>query len=175
MPTNHTVCRSQLLSIAQAELGVSENPPGSNTGSRVTIYQSSCSLSQSLPTGWPWCAAFVCWTIQQWLNLHETQKILSLANPEDWRPKTASAFGFLPWARAQNLQILSDAPFNQPYTNPGDLVIFDCSHIGFLISDDSSTVTTIDGNTSGTSPRDGGMVAIMTRPRSTVRNFICLI
>lgn len=40
---------------ATGELGVHEDPPGSNTGQRVRYYQSHTWLPG---TRWPWCAAF---------------------------------------------------------------------------------------------------------------------
>lgn len=44
--------------IAQAEVGVTEAPPGSNTGPRVRVFQAATTLAG---TRWPWCAAFVQW------------------------------------------------------------------------------------------------------------------
>lgn len=41
---------------AKGELGVREDPPGSNTGARVRFYQRHTWLPG---TKWPWCAAFV--------------------------------------------------------------------------------------------------------------------
>ncbi len=39
-----------------------EYPPGSNSGPRVREYQAATNLGG---TGWPWCAAFVCWCYKQ--------------------------------------------------------------------------------------------------------------
>ena len=47
-----------VVSIALREVGVSEHPPGSNSGPRVRQYQAATDLGG---TGWPWCAAFVEW------------------------------------------------------------------------------------------------------------------
>lgn len=47
-----------VVSIALRQVGVSEHPPGSNSGTRVRQYQASTDLGG---TGWPWCAAFVEW------------------------------------------------------------------------------------------------------------------
>lgn len=46
------------VQIAEAEVGVREAPPGSNTGPRVRQYQAATALAG---TGWAWCAAFVQW------------------------------------------------------------------------------------------------------------------
>lgn len=40
---------------AEGELGIHEDPPGSNTGERVRFYQRHTWLGG---TNWPWCAAF---------------------------------------------------------------------------------------------------------------------
>lgn len=47
---------ARLLHVAAAEIGVREDPMGSNSGPRVRVYQSHTFLGG---TGWPWCAAFV--------------------------------------------------------------------------------------------------------------------
>ena len=60
--------RQKLINIAHAEIGTVETPPGSNKGKRVREYQSTCTLAEETPTGWPWCAAFVCWCIREWLK-----------------------------------------------------------------------------------------------------------
>lgn len=48
----------EVVRIALDEVGVLEQPLGSNTGTRVKQYQATTSLGG---TGWPWCAAFVEW------------------------------------------------------------------------------------------------------------------
>jgi hypothetical protein len=50
------------LEAAESQIGTTESPMGSNRGARVQEYQSSTTLAG---TGWPWCAAFVCWVWQQ--------------------------------------------------------------------------------------------------------------
>lgn len=54
--------RERALRAAIGELGVTEDPPGSNSGPRVREYQAATSLGG---TGWPWCMAFVCWCYKQ--------------------------------------------------------------------------------------------------------------
>lgn len=48
------------LSFAIGELGVREEPPGSNTGPRVREYLKPTGLDRV-----PWCAAFACWCAEQ--------------------------------------------------------------------------------------------------------------
>jgi hypothetical protein len=52
----------RILDALEGEVGVVEQPAGSNRGPRVEAYQASTSLGG---TGWPWCAALYCWALQQ--------------------------------------------------------------------------------------------------------------
>ena len=51
-----------LIGIAEQEVGVREQPPGSNTGPRVRAFQAVTELGG---TGWPWCAAFIEWCLER--------------------------------------------------------------------------------------------------------------
>ena len=50
-----------LARIAETQVGVQEHG-GNNRGPQVQAYQSATNLAG---TGWPWCAAFVCWVVWQ--------------------------------------------------------------------------------------------------------------
>lgn len=169
--------RQRLIDIARAEVGTVETPAASNSGPRVKEYQSTTSLGG---TGWPWCAAFVCWCIQQWWKdpasrfaLERAHGLKTDADFEKWRPKTAAAFGFHQWAESRGLEIFNDAPGHTLKT--GDIMTFDMSHIGLVITDYSDRVQTIEGNTSDTGTRDGGGVFIKTRRRTEARRFIRIL
>ena len=69
--------------------------------------------------------------------------------------------------------MFNDAPAHVLKT--GDIMTFDMSHIGLVITDYSDRVQTIEGNTSDTGSRDGGGVFIKTRRRSEARRFIRLL
>lgn len=92
---------------------------------------------------------------------------------EDWRPKTAAAYGFHEWAAKHNLLIMDDSQDNVLHT--GDLVTYDFSHIGILANDEGTLIHTIEGNTDGGGGRDGGGVWAKTRDRSLARKFIRLL
>lgn len=66
----------KLVAAARGELGVREDPPGSNSGSRVRQYQAATDLAG---TGWPWCGAF-----QKWLHAR-------VGVPDDGLPHQATA------------------------------------------------------------------------------------
>ncbi|MEI8082747.1 MAG: permease, partial [Actinomycetes bacterium] len=81
----------------QPQVGVRE--VGNNGGTQVRAYQGATDLD---PGAWPWCAAFVCWCLREWIKDPENTKWLSLqhSTPEQWRPKTAGAFAYLLWQQA---------------------------------------------------------------------------
>lgn len=140
--------REKALRAAIGEVGVREDPPGSNRGSRVKEYQAATSLKG---TGWPWCAAFVCWCFKQ--------AGAPLAYP------SASVGHFLVWAAKYGYTV--KRPFR------GDLVCyrFDADdwpdHIGFVERvlalrwrgrEFAGWVRTIEGNTAFGNDANGGQV-----------------
>lgn len=165
-----------LVDLALAEVGVREEG-GNNRGPRIREYQAATWLK---PAPWPWCAAFICWLIREWLKLPTVREALSLRNDrqvENWRPRTAGAFDFERWARSQKLRVL-------PRTSKalaGDLVVFSFSHIGIVLKDQqpgATTIETVEGNTNGAGTRDsnsGDGVWRKRRPLSSVRSFIRLL
>jgi len=160
--------RHKLIAIAQQEVGVRE--VGNNTGKRVREYQAATNLGG---TGWAWCAAFICWIVREWGKDKATLEALEMtpAQFEAWRPKTAGAWDYETWARRKGLEVLpEDAPLRD-----GDIIIFDMSHIGLVVTDTGETITTIEGNTNSVGSRDGGGVMLKHRPRSIAKCFIRLL
>ena len=123
----------------------------------------------------PYCAAAVCYWVQQWLALPEVRAALKMtpAQAERWRCKSPAAFGWLDWANARKLEVLSDRPTER--LRVGDLMIFDVSHIGIVRDDDGGNVWTIEANTGNGSVRDGDGCFERKRDRSAARAFIRLI
>lgn len=160
-----------LAQIAAKEVGVREIG-GNNRGERIRDYQEATNLA---PAAWPWCAAFVDWCIREWLMTPEVVSWLNLqrSTPEEWRPKTALAYGFLGWAksRPKTSVILHERDLAQP----GDIVVFDFSHVGIVESDSGFQIITIEGNTNGRGDRDsesGDGVWRKARQKTIARNFI---
>ncbi len=171
------ILRQELISIAAHEVGTVEIPRNSNSGKRVIEYQRATNLGG---TGWPYCAAFVCWCIREWLKDSAVRDALKLtkAGAEAWRPKTAAAFGFHDWAEKNGLLVMSDNPSHVLHT--ADLATFDFSHIGIVRDDFDkagiSYIVTIDGNTSPESGNnEGGGVFQRTRQRSLAKKFIRML
>jgi hypothetical protein len=165
--------RQKLIEIARREVGVRE--VGRNSGKRVREYQAACDLAKEQPTGWPWCAAFVCWCIQEWGKDKEVLAALKLtaAQFEKWRPKTAAAFGLEDWAKKRGLQVLFADDI--PSLRTGDIVTFDMSHTGLVVDDARGVIKSIEGNTGASGGREGDGVWDKSRNFKESRKFIRLL
>jgi hypothetical protein len=162
---------NKLVEIAQNEVGVRESG-GNNKGQRIREYQAATELA---PAAWPWCAAFVDWCIKEWLNDPQAVRWLNLKNstPESWRPKTALAYGLTRWAK--NRPNTTNIFTEKDVAMPGDIVTFDFSHVGIVVSDNGSAIDTIEGNTNGRGDRDslfGDGVWKKTRKKTLVKDLI---
>ncbi len=163
--------REKLITIARSKVGVTES--GRNTGPEILKFQRATNLEG---TGWPYCAAFVCWCVREWIKDGDVRAALGLkdeAAAEKWRPKTAAAFGFHEWAEDHGLLVFDDSPKHILHT--GDIMTFDMSHIAIVATDDDNGITTIEGNTGATGGRDGEGVFEKHRQRSLARRFIRMI
>lgn len=164
--------RRKLIEIARREVGVREQPKDSNTGPRIREYQAATNLDG---TGWAWCAAFVCWCVREWLKDGDVREAFGFTpeQAEEWRPKTAVAYGFHKWAFDHGLMQMDDSADHVLHT--ADLVTFDISHIGLLATDKDRFIFTVEGNTDPTGGREGGGVYDLTRRRSFARRFIRML
>ncbi len=162
--------RQKLIDIARREVGVKE--VGRNTGKRVREYQAATNLEG---TGWPWCAAFVCWCVREWGKDKDVLAALKMtpAQFDKWRPRTAAAFGLEDWARKKGLEVL-DAD-DKPNLRTGDILTFDTSHTGFVADDARGVIMTIEGNTGASGGRDGDGVWDKNRNFKESRRFIRLL
>ena len=158
--------RDALVRIAEKEIGTREIG-GNNRGPRVREYQSA---TWTEPGVWPWCAAFVCWCVREWLAAPSVKAIVHFP-----RPRTTGAFDFIRWAHESALQVLDE---NNPCRR-GDLVIYQFSHIGIVAEDsERGEFSAVEGNTNGRGERDsssGDGVWRKFRTRHDVKAFIRLL
>lgn len=160
-----------MVNIAASQVGVREEG-GNNQGPQIVEYQKATWLK---PAAWPWCAAFVCWVIREWLtrDINAADNI-GITEIEQWRPKTASAYDFINWAKERNLQVFD----RKTPAKLGDIVVFDFSHIGIVEADqkpNSKIIQTIEGNTNGKGERDslaGDGVWRKKRATNLIRAYI---
>jgi hypothetical protein len=120
---------AQMVAIAQAELGQTEQPPGSNDSPRIADYRTATAGSGI----GPWCNYFVSWVAKQaGAPLGEQgQGFGAVAATWDWAQRTGRA---IPATQAPQ---------------PGDLIVWDGTHIGMVegVLPDGR-IQTIEGNSS---------------------------
>jgi hypothetical protein len=132
------------LAAAQSQVGVSEQPPGSNDGPQIAEYRTATAGSG---VG-PWCAYFTSWAAAQaGVPLGEAgQGFGAVSALYGWAQRTGRA--------------TPAGPGVQP--NPGDLIVWGGEHIGIVESvDPDGSIHTIEGNSSNAVSRrtygpDGG-------------------
>jgi CHAP domain len=119
---------SQVLAAAESQLGVTEQPPGSNDGPQIATYRSAVAGSAA---GEPWCAYFASWAAAQAgepLGANG-QGLGSVAEITQWASQTG------------RLLPASATP------TPGDLILFGDHHVGIVESvQPDGSLTTVEGN-----------------------------
>lgn len=135
-----------LLQVAVGEIGVVENPDGSNRGVRVDQYTEP-------DLGIPWCAAFVSWCYKRGEQPSPFGRILS-------------AYKMAQWSSAQGRVVAAlDVP------QPGDVFVIlrgDLhGHVGMVtgLTDDSQGVMTCEGNSANA-------VRGLIRARASINLFV---
>ncbi|HWB23142.1 MAG TPA: CHAP domain-containing protein [Gaiellaceae bacterium] len=128
-PTSAPLTGAQgVLSAAQSQVGVSEEPPGSNDGPQISVYRDA--VAGASPDQ-PWCASFVSWAAEQAGEPIGAagQGLDSVKDITEW---AASTGRLLP---------ASTTP------TPGDLILFNDRHVGIVeaVNSDGS-LTTVEGN-----------------------------
>ena len=154
-----------IVKIATAEIGV-EEVNGSNCGPRVDQYKAATWLNPK--QSWPWCAAFVCWVVQEAMGATGTKQTKGFK-----RPRTAGAYDMERWSLDQDSSTWTKEPHRNDI-GAGDIVVFKFSHIGFAVSspDKAGYVMTVEGNTDGQGTREGGAVLRKRRHVSQIRSRI---
>lgn len=140
--------KEKVIEFATLELGVTENPPGSN----CVKYNDAYYGKQVSGSAYPWCVTFLWWVFQA------AQERMAFFGGG----RTASCGTLLRWYREQGLTV----PVAQ--VKEGDIVILNFSgtqetqHCGYVIERDGNDVKTIEGNTTPGeegSQDNGGCVA----------------
>jgi hypothetical protein len=131
---------AKVLEVARQEVGVTEEPPGTNAGPRVEEYLATVGLKK----GNPWCAAFVCWVGH------------AAVGDDAWMPPNTGGCAALgDWAKREGVRML------KPKIGDIFLLYFPklkrFAHTGFVAGppDESGKWATVEGNTSGGGSREG--------------------
>jgi hypothetical protein len=133
------------LDFARAQIGVMEDPLGSNSGKKVNEYQDCAAVKY----GDPWCMAFVYWCYN---------KASEKENRTNPLIKTGGVLDH--WNKARCKKIKMDEAANNPgLVKPGHIFILSTSgafgHTGFVENVSGGILTTIEGNTNDGGSREG--------------------
>lgn len=145
----------KLAQIAARDLGLGEQPKGSNKGPQIEKFLRATDLDGD---GWPWCAAAVSYWVQQWAKLN------------GWKgrvPRLAAVAQFPVWAAKNGVKCSTKPSVN-------DIVVFKFSHIGVVAAVGPDWIETIEGNTNDEGSREGFEVARRRRALDQCRLFISL-
>ena len=121
----------KIIALAQKQIGISEEPPGSNNVKYNTIYYGNHVSGDA----YAWCVTFIWWLFDQ----------LMLSAEFCGGEKTAYCPYVVNWARNHNAWVTGNY-------RKGDLVLFDwngdgtADHIGLVVDVVGSALTTIEGN-----------------------------
>ena len=140
------------VKIAKSQIGVTENPPGSNWGPKVSEYIKF--TGYTFPVYW--CGCFVAWCV-----VNAGAKI-----------PTRIRLGYTGYITADanaGVNGLTAVPFDD--ARAGDIAVFSFDHIALVDRRDGDLLYTVEGNTSAGSSgsqSNGGVVFARVRSRSDV-------
>ena len=141
----------RLLALAREQIGVREQPAGSNRVRYNTAYYGR----EVSGTGYPWCCTFLWWLFRQ----------AGAENLFYGGGRTAYCPGLMSYHRKQAVK--------GDY-RPGDVIFFNfsggsgASHVGLCEGWDGEKITTIDGNTGTGDEANGGAVLRRTRDKKYI-------
>jgi len=153
------------LSVALSQVGVMEDPPGSNRGPKVDEYLKSAGLDPSAGS-FAWCAAFVYWSFSQAATRLGTSNpaIRTAGVLDHW--KKAGQAGITRFLAGQILDDLS-------LLKPGLVFVINTGggrgHMGLVEDFRDDRLITIEGNTNLPGDREG--VGVFRRNGRTISDI----
>lgn len=154
---------SDALNIAISQIGVMENPPGSNRGKKVEEYLASIGLGG----GFFWCAAYVYWCFNK-----------AAENQVRKNPVLRTGHCMTHWRDTSAKKILTADAINKPsLIKPGQIFIINTGgshgHTGIIESIDGGFIHTLEGNSNPQGSSNGIGVFRNTRKVSKInRGFL---
>ena len=153
--------RQLVIDIAASQIGVVEQPRGSNRGPEVDVYIRTAGLDPTTDS-FPWCVCFLYWVFNQ------AAKIKGIENP---LPKTAGVIALWTLARRTDAQIVHKSEVSAQTVKPGMIFALDLGggkgHAGLVIEVTGDHIITIEGNTNPGGSSDGfGVFRRDARPLS---------
>ena len=160
---NHTpeTLAAAALRVALSQVGVQEEPRGSNAGPKVTMYLRSVGIGP----GYAWCMAFVYWCVQQACEEQGIEKV----------PLLRTGGVLWQWGNTPAPRRLVS---RSKAVKPGDIFIMDYGkgrgHTGFVVKVEGSIIHTVEGNTNNDGSREGYAVCEHQRSITAIKGFITL-
>ena len=151
------------LAVAQSQVGVMEDPPGSNRGRQVEAYQACVGINP----GDYWCAAFIYWCFQQTCD-----------NSGRRNPVLKTGHCMTHWNNTPGKKITGMDAVNKPsLVKPGDIFIINTGgahgHTGMIEKIEGGFIHTIEGNSNPTGSSNGiGVFRNMRKISKINRGFI---
>jgi lysozyme family protein len=151
-----------VLGVAAGEVGVMEDPLGSNRGPKVDQYIRATGLDPSQDS-YPWCMCFVYWCFMQAAQQAHAQNLV---------PQNGSVHGA--WEKSQNALGVTAVPASAAsrdptQVKPGMVFFIDTGHnhghAGIVVANLNSLLETIEGNTNDNGSSEGIGVFRRTRRR----------
>lgn len=142
---------SAALDVARDQIGVMEQPAGSNRGPEVDAFLRCVGLNPAAGS-FPWCAAFVYWCFEQ------AAQAGGRTNP---LPKTAGVLAHWNKAGERGIRRIGcvKATAQPDLVQPGHVFIMDygggAGHTGLVVEVQGGKLVTIEGNTNDGGSRDG--------------------
>ena len=156
------------LEVAVSQLGVCEEPKGSNTGKEVDEYLKSVGLGP----GYAWCMAFVYWCFLQAVGklgiktgtpVPRTAGVMSCYNAAVKRPGSCKVMPVADWMKPTDVQPGDQFVMRFAKGNGHTGIIERAEYIGGVV-----WIHTIEGNTNDDGSREGYEVARRKRKLSSV-------
>lgn len=150
---------NKTLDIARSQIGVMEDPLGSNRGPQVDQYLKSVGLGP----GFFWCMAFVYWCF------NEASKQMDRPNP---MVRTGGCIR--QWNECNAKKIKGMEALNNPLlVKPGHVFIMDhgggMGHTGIVSTVEGGIIRTIEGNSNAGGSRNGIGVVELNRKINTIK------
>jgi hypothetical protein len=141
--------RELVIDIAASQIGVVEQPRGSNRGPEVDVYIRTTGLNPAAGS-FPWCVCFLYWVFEQ------AAKIKGIDNP---LPKTAGVISLWQLGRHTQAQVIRKSEATAQTVKPGMIFHLDLGggkgHAGLVIEVSGDRIITIEGNTNPGGSPDG--------------------
>jgi hypothetical protein len=158
VPHSDSPLLNEVLRLAVKEIGVREDPPGSNKGKRVEEYLRSVHVGP----GSAWCEAFIFWLFH-WASIN-----LVVENPV---VDTAGCMQH--WKKTTGRRIfMKEALLDPSLLEPGDIFIISRGdgrgHTGLITGIHDGYIETIEGNTNDGHSAEGVKVCALRRKISSI-------